>query len=83
MNAPDLSKQAQCDRLLAFLQEHGAIATSECRELLNVMHPGGRVMELRRQGYDIVTTWRSVSDAAGVLHRQGVYVLQAGGHHAE
>lgn len=78
----DLSKTAQCARLLAYLQDFGQISTSEARELLAVMSPAARVMELRRLGYSVMTSWRYLSDAAGVLHRQGVYSLQ-GGHHAE
>lgn len=68
-------KEAQRNRLLAFLRAGGLIATTECRELLGVMHPAARIMELRRAGHDIQTTWRYVTDGSNVVHRQGVYVL--------
>ncbi|MCP5231740.1 MAG: helix-turn-helix domain-containing protein [Zoogloeaceae bacterium] len=72
------TKEAQRDRLLAFLRAGGMIATSECRELLGVMHPAARIMELRRAGHEIKTTWRYVADGSSVVHRQGVYVLCEG-----
>lgn len=81
MTAPDLSKAAQCTRLLDYLLNYGPVSTTEARELLHVMSPAARVMELRRQGYDIQTDLRRVADAFGVLHRQGVYSLGIG--HAE
>jgi hypothetical protein len=72
----DFSKHAQHSRLLAALREHGAISTSDCRDFLAVMSPAARVLELRRMGHNIDTVWRRVCDGAGVLHRQGVYVLR-------
>lgn len=72
------AKEAQRARLLEHLQMHGSIATTEAREMLACMHPAGRVAELRAQGLDIATVWRHVADADGVVHRQGVYVLQGG-----
>lgn len=76
--APSLIKEAQCARLLDWLRECGPIATSEAREHLACMSPAARIMELRKQGYPIVTTWRHIADSEGVIHRQGVYVLMAG-----
>lgn len=75
MSAIDLSKTAQQCRLLTWLLEHGSIATTECRETLAVMSPAARIMELRRQGHDIHTTWSHIADSEGVIHRQGVYIL--------
>ncbi|NMG43981.1 hypothetical protein GPA22_09600 [Aromatoleum toluvorans] len=79
MSKLNLSRQAQCARLLAWLREHGQIATSECRELLAIMSPAARMMELRKQGFSIKTVWRKVSDSEGVIHTQGVYIMGAGG----
>lgn len=72
-----LTKEAQCARVLAYLKQYGEVATTECRDLLAVMHPAGRISELRQQGYDIRTIWRYIADSEGVIHRQGVYVLIA------
>lgn len=75
--AHSLTKEAQRARLLALLQD-GPVSTSELRENHAIMHPGGRVMELRRSGYNIVTACRHVADSQGVVHRQGIYHLLPG-----
>ena len=46
----------QRKRILAWLQRHGTMTTLEARNEMHIMHPGGRVMELRRAGYSIITT---------------------------
>lgn len=51
-------------------------STLELRAL-GICSPAPRVKELRNSGLDIVTTWREETDSAGVVHRIGVYVLQA------
>jgi len=68
------SREQQRRRLLAAL-EAGPVSTLEARERLNVMHPGGRVLELRALGYRIVTAWSFEPDAWGRPHRVGRYVL--------
>lgn len=68
------AREQQRRRLLAAL-EAGPVSTLEARERLNVMHPGGRVMELRALGYRIVTAWSLEPDAWGRPHRVGRYVL--------
>ena len=45
----------QRKRILAWLRRYGTMTTLEARNELSIMHPGGRVMELRRQGHSIVT----------------------------
>jgi len=39
-----------------------------------ILHPPGRIGELRKKGYQIETYWASEPDSNGVLHRVGVYV---------
>lgn len=68
------AREQQRRRLLAAL-EIGPVSTLEARERLNVMHPAGRVMELRELGYKIVTAWTWEPDAWGRPHRVGRYVL--------
>lgn len=75
------SYAAQRGRLLQHLQEKGSITTLQARHELAVMHPAGRVKELRDSGYAITTYWTFDVDSAGVSHRQGLYVLQIGGKH--
>ena len=45
----------QRKRILAWLRRYGTMTTLEARNELSIMHPGGRIMELRRQGHSIVT----------------------------
>ncbi len=52
----DHSLEVQRQRLLAALRQN-PITTLEARQDLDIMHPGGRVLELRLQGHPIITTW--------------------------
>jgi hypothetical protein len=71
------SAETQRERLLAYLMERGHVSTAEARGgELRIMHPGGRVLELRDEGYLILTQWD---------RRQGCgrYFLLGGGGHGE
>lgn len=72
----DNSKAAQRQRLAAALLALGRVPSVYAREELNCYHPNARVMELRRQGWDIVTEWEHHIDAFGRKHRVGVWVLR-------
>ncbi|POZ52988.1 helix-turn-helix domain-containing protein [Methylovulum psychrotolerans] len=64
---------AQRERILAWLLTK-SLSTAEARRELDIMHPAGRVQELREQGHNIVTHW--VVDTGGkVNHRVASYVL--------
>lgn len=69
------SNAAQCGRLLQHLKQYGSITTLKARDELSVMHPSGRIRDLRLAGYPIITQEVIDVDAAGVEHRQGLYVL--------
>ena len=56
----------------------GPVSTIYAREVLGIMSPAARVMELRRQGHAIVTRAGHVVDAAGVSHRSAIYELVGG-----
>ncbi|MFZ2289906.1 MAG: helix-turn-helix domain-containing protein [Halopseudomonas yangmingensis] len=44
--------------------------------MLDIMHPGGRVMELRRQGHEIITDLIAIRDRDGRRHiKVARYVL--------
>ena len=75
---PGTSKEKQRAALIAALKEHGELATSDIRDYLSVMHPAGRIAELRASGHVIETRMGWVADAEGRRHRQAVYVLQRG-----
>lgn len=71
------SAKAQRQRIFEALKEAGSkgLTTLQIRENLDAMHAGGRVMELRRQGYDIRTIWTVAENAQGHPHRVARYVL--------
>jgi hypothetical protein len=79
MTKPSISKEAQRERLLNALREHGEISTDDCRSVYHSMSPASRVMELRKQGHSIDTVFRHVEDSHGVVHRMGVYALRVEG----
>lgn len=73
----DNSCAAQQTRLLNALIKRGSLghSTIEAREELDIMHPGGRIKELRRKGHEIMTVWTTTTNAQGHKHRCGRYVL--------
>lgn len=74
MNQLSTATTAQQARLLAALRQN-PITTIEAREVLAIMHPAGRIKELRAQGYEIVTLWQTDSDVSKTRHRVGLYCL--------
>jgi len=68
------STEAQRERLLEALRR-GPVTTIRARRELDVMHPGGRVMELRRAGYLIATAWTTEPTECGRSHRVASYHL--------
>lgn len=75
----DTTKATQRSALLGHLkQQHGSISTLESREQLGIAHPAARVMELRRQGFQIETGRVLEADASGRLHGVALYVLKGG-----
>lgn len=67
----------QQERLLIALIKAGnaGVSTIECRHVLDVMCPAPRIMELRRRGYNIKTTWSVERTPEGHKHRVGRYLL--------
>lgn len=76
-NITDTSSDAQRVRLLAALKI-GPVTTLEARQSLNVLHPAGRIQELRDLGYQIVTHWQTDYTSEGHQHRVAKYVLLPG-----
>ncbi|WP_347251493.1 helix-turn-helix domain-containing protein [Legionella sp.] len=72
----DNSASTQRKRTLSYLEKYHRLSTIEAREKLGVLHPCGRVKELRAKGYLIETHWIKAPDANGVFHRIGLYVYQ-------
>jgi len=75
-NLNDINLSAQRQRLLATLQGR-AVSTLFARSRLNILSPAGRIYELRRRGYKIITHWSVEFDTEGRRHRVAKYVLLA------
>ena len=53
-----------------------ALTTLEIRRWLDILHPAGRVKELRAEGLDIITLRQDQATEAGVRHAVGKYVYR-------
>lgn len=69
------SSHEQRQRLLRSLEAR-PVSTLHARGPLDVMHPGGRIMELRRMGHQIDTVWIEAETDCGKKHRVALYVLR-------
>jgi len=72
---PPEDRATQRGAILDILKRRGSITTLEARRL-GTMHPGGRVMELRRRGHRILTRRDLVQKCAR-------YFLLRGTDHAD
>ncbi|MFC3093005.1 hypothetical protein DRW07_02145 [Alteromonas sediminis] len=79
-SAVSQSRAVQMARLLTYLKEHRRITTLQARHLLSIMHPAGRIKELRQEGHKIEMHWVFDFDSAGKKHKQGLYVYKGGKH---
>lgn len=70
------SLQHQRDRILTWFNSHPSLTTIQGREILGVIHPAGRINELRKAGYQIMTYWADEEDAQGNMHRVARYVMK-------
>jgi hypothetical protein len=73
--------RTQCQRLLAALARF-PITTFEAMRFLDVYHCPARVLQLRKDGHEIITHRKTVITEAGAKHSVGLYVLQRGAGHA-
>ena len=71
------SRSDQGTRLLEALRWF-PVSTFEARKHLDVMHPAGRVQELREQGNEIDTLRHTLPSDIGKPHSIAVYVLRKG-----
>lgn len=75
LNFTDNSTNNQQAKLLGYLKEHGSITTAQARELLDVMSPAARIMELKETGYLIVMSWDNWTSEHNIKHRLARYIL--------
>lgn len=71
------SADAQRARLLAALRCR-PISTIDARRELDILHPAGRVLELRRAGVPVLTYWVTEPTDCGRDHRIARYTLEVG-----
>lgn len=64
---------SQRKRLLAYLQKCEKITTDEARTKLDIMHPAGRIRELKTLGYVITCKRLTFVNKNGISHKMGVY----------
>lgn len=69
----DNSVLTQKKRLIERFNDNPRLSTIEARDKMGILHPCGRIKELRARGYQIETHWIKEADANGVLHRVGLY----------
>jgi hypothetical protein len=74
----DVDNESQRQRILAWLLCYHTLTTLQVRQELDIMHPAGRVQELRGQGHNIITHW-AIDDSGKAKHRVARYMLLAGG----
>jgi hypothetical protein len=66
--------------ILRWLKQHKSMSTFDARTKLGIMHPGGRVLELRRRGHNIITHWSVEHDPLNKPHRVARYILLPGNY---
>ena len=69
---PSSATEEQVARVLARLQR-GPATTLQLREEEDVLHPAGRVKQLRGRGHNIVTVFVDRQTTSGTWHRVGLY----------
>ncbi len=67
---------AQRQRILAYLKKYGSITTPESRFKLDIPHPAGRINELRKKGFNIVTVMVRDHNPGGTDHCFAKYFLK-------
>lgn len=72
------SLKHQREAILSYLRAHGSMTTLEARRNLDVLHPAGRIAELRRSGLEIDLVWVDDLSENGRPHKVGRYILNAG-----
>jgi hypothetical protein len=66
------SYTAQQSRMLKAFETKKQISTFDFRDNLGIVHPAGRIKELRKK-HKILTSWTLEVDQNGVGHRIGLY----------
>ena len=73
---PGAGTKARQQRLIFDALKSGPLTTVAAREQLGVLHPSGRIAEIKKRGYLIDTQSCTEFDALGRPHRVAAYVLR-------
>lgn len=71
----DMTKGSQCDRILAYLEDHAFINTKIARELFRCERLASRITDLKNRGVKIGKVMRSYVNEEGVNIRYAEYYL--------
>ncbi len=74
----DISSATQRAQILSYLIENGSATTLEIRDVLHIMSPAPRILELRAQGHKIETYRDNGTTPDKKVHRIARYVLLSG-----
>lgn len=66
--------KSQCARLREALSRY-PLTTFEAMRYLDIYHVPARILQLRNDGENIVTSWATVETEQGHTHRVGLYTL--------
>lgn len=72
------TNQKQRQEILEYLQHGGRLTTLYACEVMGIMHPAARILELKNDGYNIVTYRNKGCDVTGSNHRIAEYVFLTG-----
>ncbi|WP_043281928.1 helix-turn-helix domain-containing protein [Burkholderia multivorans] len=74
-NWPDNTAAHQRARLLEAMRVRAGVTTLEAMRFLDIVDPRARIVELRKEGYRIDTSWVQQSSECGRPHAVGLYTL--------
>ncbi|ALX14245.1 hypothetical protein P350_22020 [Burkholderia cepacia JBK9] len=75
-NWPDNTAAHQRARLLEAMRVRVGVTTLEAMRFLDIVDPRARIVELRKEGYCIDTSWVQQPSECGRLHAVGLYTLR-------
>lgn len=76
------SYATQRARILKEFEIKQQISTFYFRDILGIVHPAGRIRELREH-HKILLSWTREPDQNGVIHRIGLYIYHGLNSHGE
>ncbi|MBA6234066.1 MULTISPECIES: helix-turn-helix domain-containing protein [unclassified Colwellia] len=74
----DVSSATQRAQILSYLKAQGSATTLDLRNELHILSPAPRILELREQGYRIVTVRENQVTPDGKKHLVARYILGCG-----